>query len=58
MCNKVYKPYVNPLALVFEDDEDEFDFLLHLSNIMKSKDSILNFIRGINNLNEYYSDNN
>lgn len=58
VCNKVYKPYVNPLALIFGDDEDEFDFLLHLSKLMKSEDSILNFIKGINNLNKYYCNNN
>lgn len=57
VCDIVYKPYVNPLALVFGDDEDEFDFLLHLSKLMKSEESILNFIKGINNLNNYYSSN-
>lgn len=51
VCNIIYKPYVNPLALVFGDDDDEFDFLLHLSKLMKSEESILNFIKGINNLN-------
>ena len=57
VCDIVYKPYVNPLALIFGDDEDEFDFLLHLSKLMKNEDSILNFIKGINNLNKYYSNN-
>ena len=56
VCDIVYKPYVNPLALIFGDDEDEFDFLLYLSKLMKNKDSILNFIKGINNLNKYHSD--
>ena len=51
------KPYVNPLALILGDDEDEFDFLLHLSKLMKSEESILSFIKGINNLNNYYSSN-
>ena len=55
VCDIVYKPYVNPLALIFGDDEDEFDFLLYLSKLMKNKDSILNFIKGINNLKKYYS---
>ena len=55
VCDIVYKPYVNPLALVLGDDEDEFDFLLHLSKVMENEDSILNFIKGINNLNKYYS---
>ena len=57
VCDIIYKPYVNPLALIFGDDEDEFDFLLHLSKLMKSEESILNFIKGINNLNDYYSSN-
>ena len=52
-----YKPYINLLALIFGYDEDEFDFLLHLSKLMKNEDSILNFINGINNLNKYYSNN-
>lgn len=56
VCDIIYKPYVNPLALIF-GDEDEFDFLLHLSKLMKSEESILNFIKGINNLNDYYSSN-
>ena len=57
VCDIVYKPYVNPLALIFGDDEDEFDFLLHLSKLLKSEELILNFIKGINNLNDYYSSN-
>lgn len=57
VCDIVYKPYVNPLALILGDDEDEFDFLLHLSKLMKSEESILSFIKGINNLNNYYSSN-
>lgn len=57
VCDIIYKPYVDPLALVFEDDEDEFDFLLHLSKIMKNEETILNFIKGIENLNKYYSNN-
>ena len=57
VCDIIYKPYVNPLALIFGDDEDEFDFLLHLSKLMKSEESILNFIKGRNNLNDYYSSN-
>ena len=57
VCDIVYEPYVNPLALIFGDDEDEFDFLLYLSKLMKSEDSILNFIKGIKNLNKYYSNN-
>ena len=47
VCDIVYQPYVNPFALIFGDDEDEFDFLLHLSELMKSEESLLSFIKGI-----------
>lgn len=50
VCDITYKPYISPFVLTFGDDEDEFDFLLYLSNLLKSKDSILNFIKGMNNL--------
>ena len=57
ICNIVYKPYISPFVLTFGDDEDEFDFLLYLSNLMADEDSILNFIKGMNNLNQYDSNN-
>lgn len=55
VCNIIYKPYISPFVLTFGDEEDEFDFLLYLSNIMADKNSIINFINGINNLKQYYS---
>ncbi|MBD7910556.1 MULTISPECIES: hypothetical protein [Clostridium] len=55
VCNIKYKPYISPFVLTFGDDEDEFDFLLYLSNLMTDENSIINFIKGINNLNQYYS---
>ncbi|URZ04108.1 hypothetical protein [Clostridium felsineum] len=55
VCDIVYKPYISPFVLTFGDDEDEFDFLLYLSNLMVDENSILNFIKGMNNLNQYYS---
>lgn len=58
VCNIIYKPYISPFVLTFGDDEDEFDFLLYLSNLMVNKNTILNFINGMNNLNKYYSNNN
>ncbi|EJO5347065.1 hypothetical protein ACXATD_001834 [Clostridium sporogenes] len=57
VCDIVYKPYISPFVLTFGDDEDEFDFLLYLSNLMVDENSILNFINGMNNLNQYYSNN-
>lgn len=56
VCDIIYKPYISPFVLTFGDDEDEFDFLLYLSSLMADKNSILNFIKGINNLKQYYSD--
>ncbi|APM37684.1 hypothetical protein [Clostridium kluyveri] len=53
VCDITYKPYISPFVLTFGDDEDEFDFLLYLSNLMLSKDSILNFIKGMNNLKKF-----
>ncbi|AAK79991.1 hypothetical protein BJV85_001845 [Clostridium acetobutylicum] len=55
VCNIIYKPYISPFVLTFGDDEDEFDFLLYLSNLMVDENSILNFIMRLNNLNKYYS---
>ena len=55
VCNIIYKPYIIPFVLTFGDDEDEFDFLLYLSNLMVDKNAILNFINGMNNLKQYYS---
>ncbi|WP_180229606.1 hypothetical protein [Bacillus pseudomycoides] len=50
VCDITYKPYISPFVLTFGDDEDEFDFLLYLSNLMLSKDSMLSFIKGMNRL--------
>lgn len=50
VCDITYKPYISPFVLTFGDDEDEFDFLLYLSKLMLSKDSIGNFIKGMNSL--------
>ncbi len=55
VCNIIYKPYISPFVLTFGDEEDEFDFLLYLSNLMADEISIINFINGINNLKKYYS---
>ena len=54
VCNIIYKPYISPFVLTFGDDEDEFDFLLYLSNLMADENSILSFINGMKNLKRYY----
>lgn len=55
VCNIIYKPYISPFVLTFGDEEDEFDFLLYLANLIVDKNSILNFIKGINNLRKFYT---
>ncbi len=55
VCDITYNPYISPFVLTFGDDEDEFDFLLYLSNLIIDKTSILNFIKGINNLKKFNS---
>ena len=57
VCNIIYKPYISPFVLTFGDDEDEFDFLLYLSNLMADENSILSFINGMKNLKQYYGNN-
>ncbi len=57
VCDIIYKPYISPFVLTFGDKEDEFDFLLYLTNLMGDKNSIFKFINGMNNLKQYYSNN-
>ncbi|HEX9062315.1 MAG TPA: hypothetical protein VF941_19260 [Clostridia bacterium] len=44
ICCITYKPFIDPLFMVYDGKEDEFDFLLHLSRILESDKSILDFI--------------
>lgn len=43
ICDIRYDRNLSPIP-AFGDDEEEFDFLLYLSNLLKSKDSIDKFI--------------
>lgn len=52
VCDISYKPYISPHALIFGDD-DEFDFLLYLSRLLHDKNTIQNFIGGMNDLKKY-----
>lgn len=56
ICDITYKPFIDPLIMIFGSEEDEFDFLLYLSKILKSEEAILDFIKGIQNLNKYYNE--
>jgi len=49
VCDITYKPFISPFSLAFEEEDDEFDFLLYISRIMKNEETINTFIRGIQN---------
>lgn len=55
ICNIVYKPYISPFVLTYGDEEDEFDFFVHLSNLLANEDAIFKFMKGMDNLRKYYS---
>ena len=40
ICDITYEPYVSPFVLTFGDDDDEFDFLLQFSRLLKDEESI------------------
>lgn len=46
-----YEPLISPFLLAFEEDEDEFDFMLHLSELLRSKGSIVKFTKAISKIN-------
>lgn len=50
VCEKIYKPYISPLTLAFEEDDEEFDFLLFLSRALSDETSVLRFRNGIEKL--------
>ena len=45
-----YKPYISPLALSFEEDDDEFDVYQSIFNILSNNNKIEGFIKGMNSL--------
>lgn len=52
ICNIIYKPYINSFILTHDEDEDEYDVLLYLSNLMKNEDSIERFVKGMKSINQ------
>lgn len=52
LYEQTYTPYVHPFSNVVESDEDEFDFLLYLSKIIKNEQTMNNFIKGMKYLEE------
>jgi hypothetical protein len=53
VCDITYKPYVDPNWPASGGDEDEFDFLLHLSNWMNEKEAKQRFIEAMTELNRH-----
>jgi hypothetical protein len=45
-----YKPYTSPLALAFEEDDDEFDVYQSIFNILSNHKKIEGFIKGMKSL--------
>lgn len=45
-----YKPYVSPLSLAFDEDDEEFDMYQCVYEILSSKERIEGFMRGMNSL--------
>lgn len=52
ICEIIYEPFIDPGMLIYDADPEEFDVLLYLSGLLKDKDSMLNFIKGIHNINK------
>jgi hypothetical protein len=50
VCDILYDRVINPFPAI-EEDEEEYDALLYLSNLLESKDTIDNFIDSMTKLN-------
>ena len=50
VCDILYDRVINPFPVI-EEDEEEYDALLYLSNLMESKDTIDRFINSMTLLN-------
>ena len=50
VCEITYEPYVNPIGLVFGEEDDEFDFLLFLSKYLQDEVSVTRFFEGLREL--------
>jgi len=46
VCDILYDRVINPFPII-EEDEEEYDALLYLSNLMESKDTIKRFINSM-----------
>lgn len=50
VCEIAYKPYASPLRLAFQEDDDEFDFLLFLSRALSDETTVAKFCERIKSL--------
>ena len=50
VCDILYDRVINPFPVI-EEDEEEYDALLYLSNLMESKDTIKRFINSMTMVN-------
>lgn len=57
ICEIVYEPYIDPGMLYYDADPEEFDVLLYMSGVLKDKESMQNFIRGMKKIKEEFSRN-
>lgn len=54
ICDIVYEPFIDPGMLYYDADPEEFDVLLYLSGILKDKESIQSFIKGMEKIREEF----
>ncbi|CAM4410031.1 hypothetical protein BAMA_24695 [Bacillus manliponensis] len=47
ICNIVYEPFIDPGMIHYDADPEEFDVLLYISGLLKGRDSMRNFIKGM-----------
>jgi hypothetical protein len=50
ICDIKYEPYIDPGMIYYDADPEEFDFLLYLSGLLNSNETIINFIKGIQSI--------
>ncbi len=48
LCDICYKPLIDPGMMYYDIDEEEYDVLLYISNLLKDKDVISKFILAMN----------
>lgn len=55
ICHVIYQPYKNPQGWIFDEMlEETFDILFYLYQYLRNKASLLDFINGVERMNQYY----